>query len=359
MTMELPFELTRPYGLDRRAKSAILLEALSSLTDWHRDRCAPYANILERQYPGRVAASREDVPFLPVRLFKSLELRSVPQDEVIRTLTSSGTSGQAVSRIALDRETALRQTRVLAAIVTEFLGPKRRPMIVIDSRDTVTDRAQFSARAAAVLGFSNFGRDHFYCLDGTLKPDFEGLSAFLREHARNPVFAFGFTFVVWQGLYQAAKDSGVHLDFGPGSVLLHGGGWKRLADRQVDNEQFKSSLRERLGFEKIFNYYGMVEQVGSIFMECGEGHLHCPVVADVVIRDLVNYSPLPVGREGLIQVLSALPLSYPGHSLLTEDLGTLLGEDDCACGRLGRYFCVSGRLPQAELRGCSDTRVLP
>ena len=149
------------------------------------------------------------------------------------------------------------------------------------------------------------------------------------------------------------------MDFGPGSVLLHGGGWKRLADRQVDNDQFKSFLRERFGFEKIFNYYGMVEQVGSIFMDCEKGHLHCPVVADVVMRDPVDYTTLPIGREGLIQVLSALPLSYPGHSLLTEDLGTLLGEDDCACGRLGRYFRVSGRLPQAELRGCSDTRELP
>jgi hypothetical protein len=359
MTAEFPFDLARPYGLDRRAKAMVLLPALSGLVDWHRDRCLAYANVLKRQYPGRVVTSREDVPFLPVRLFKSLDLRSVPQDEVIRTLTSSGTSGQAVSRIALDRETALRQTRVLAAIVTEFLGRKRRPMIVIDSRDAMTDRTQFSARAAAVLGFSNFGRDHFYCLDAALKPDFPGLSGFLREHEGIPVFAFGFTFLVWQALYEAAKEHGVRLNFGPGSVLLHGGGWKRLADRQVDNEQFKSSLRERFGVEKIFNYYGMVEQVGSIFMECVEGHLHCPVVADVVIRDPVDYTPLPVGREGLIQVLSALPLSYPGHSLLTEDLGTLLGEDDCACGRLGRYFRVSGRLPQAELRGCSDTRVLP
>jgi hypothetical protein len=40
---------------------------------------------------------------------------------------------------------------------------------------------------------------------------------------------------------------------------------------------------------------------------------------------------------------------------LTEDLGVILGEDDCPCGRMGRYFRVQGRIPAAEVRGCSDT----
>ena len=57
----------------------------------------------------------------------------------------------------------------------------------------------------------------------------------------------------------------------------------------------------------------------------------------------------------IIQVVSALPRSYPGHSLLTEDEGVILGEDDCPCGRKGKYIQVLGRMAQAELRGCSDT----
>ena len=60
-------------------------------------------------------------------------------------------------------------------------------------------------------------------------------------------------------------------------------------------------------------------------------------------------------KEGVIQTLSLLPLSYPGHSLLTEDEGSFLGEDDCSCGRYGKYFKIYGRVKNAELRGCSDT----
>ena len=50
-----------------------------------------------------------------------------------------------------------------------------------------------------------------------------------------------------------------------------------------------------------------------------------------------------------------IPKSYPGFSILTEDEGVILGEDDCLCGRKGKYFKILGRLKNAEVRGCSDT----
>ena len=56
-----------------------------------------------------------------------------------------------------------------------------------------------------------------------------------------------------------------------------------------------------------------------------------------------------------MEVVSVLPESYPGHVLLTEDEGVLLGEDDCPCGLKGKYFKILGRIKNAEIRGCSDT----
>lgn len=357
--MDLPFDLAQPYGLARADKQALLLGVLNELTAVHRARCEPYRNILTRMFPSAPALHPEDLPFLPVRLFKSLELRSVPQEDVVKTLVSSGTTGQSVSRIYLDRETAMRQTRVLAAIVASFLGRHRRPMVIVDNRELMKDRSRFNARVAGILGFSSFGRDHFYCLDGEMALDEAGLDAFLASHRDTPLFIFAFTFVIWQYLYQACVARNRRFDFGPESVLIHGGGWKRLLDQQVDNAQFKARLSEQLGIGRVLNYYGMVEQVGSVFMECENGHLHCPVFADIIVRDALSLEPLPLAETGVLQVISSLPLSYPGHSLLTEDMGTLLGEDDCPCGRKGKYFTVSGRLPQVEMRGCSDTRVLP
>lgn len=355
----LDFDLAAPYGLPAAEKQRRLLDALNTLGAWHSERCGPYRHMVQRMFGAALPATREALPFLPVRLFKTLDLASVPREQVFKTLNSSGTSGQAVSRIVLDRETAARQTRVLGAIMASFIGRQRLPMVIADSAGLLQDRTRFNARAAGILGFSVFGRNHFHCLDGQLELDGDALQAFLDKHRGTPVLAFGFTSIVWQGLLQGAVRAGRRFDFGPGSTLVHGGGWKRLTDQQVSAADFRQRLQEQLGIERVLNYYGMVEQVGSVFMECEHGHLHAPVFADVVVRDPMTLAPLPVGRPGLVQVLSALPLSYPGHSLLTEDLGVLHGEDDCPCGRAGRHFSVLGRLPQAELRGCSDTRAMP
>ena len=99
----------------------------------------------------------------------------------------------------------------------------------------------------------------------------------------------------------------------------------------------------------------MVEQTGTIYMECEYGHLHSSVFSDVIVRRVKDFSIASPEEEGLIQVVSILPKSYPGHSLLTEDCGALLGEDDCPCGRKGKYFKIYGRIKNAEIRGCSDT----
>jgi len=354
-TPPLPFDLGQPYGLPAVDKRARLLETLNALTAWHAAGCEPYRNVVERLFAPRPAESLENVPYVPVRLFKSLDLLSVPRAAIQKTLSSSGTTGHAPARIYLDRETAMRQSKVLTAIMTSFLGSKRLPMVIIDSAELLKDRSRFNARAAGILGFSMLGRDHFYALDAQLRLDADGLAAFLERHAGEPVLAFGFTAIAWQHLL---AEPG-RFAFPPGSTLLHGGGWKRLADQGIGNAAFKNAAQDKLGIARVFNYYGMVEQVGSIFMECERGHLHAPAFADVVARDPHTLRPLPPEEPGVLQVLSALPLSYPGHSLLTEDMGTVHGEDDCACGRLGRYFSVHGRMAEAELRGCSDTRVLP
>ena len=136
--------------------------------------------------------------------------------------------------------------------------------------------------------------------------------------------------------------------------MIHGGGWKKLANQQITREDFKRCLRDAFGIRQIHDYYGMAEQAGSIFMECEHGRLHCSDYSDVLIRRPGDFSLCRIGESGIIQVCSTLPKSYPGHCILTEDEGILLGIDDCPCGRPGASFAVKGRLEKAEIRGCSD-----
>lgn len=340
------------YAVPQSEKETMLLPILNTLEDLHRQRCPTYNNI-QSGFEHR-SDSLETLPYLAVRLFKHLSLQSIPQEQVFKVLTSSGTTSQTPSQIFLDKETSARQSKVLVKILQETLGRARLPMLIIDSPAILRDKAKFSARAAGIQGMAFFGRDHTYALDENMQVDWAVIESFCQKYAGQPVLLFGFTFMVWQYFVQAIKDSNRRLAL-PHGIMLHSGGWKNLEAKKVDNAQFKRILRETTGIGKVHNFYGMAEQVGSIFVECEAGHLHSSVFADVIVRNPFDLAPVPRGEQGLIQVISTLPSSYPGHSILTEDLGTVLGVDDCPCGQKGKYFKVSGRLPKTEVRGCSDT----
>ena len=355
--MEIRKELEgkKPYELPRQKKRNYYSQIMQALTQKHYNHCKQYQNMLKIiNFNLEEAHEPEEYPFLPVRLFKELELRSVPKTEIVKTMTSSGTTGQQVSKIYLDKQTSMNQSAALIRISADMLGSKRFPMLIIDTKSVIKDRKMFSARGAGILGFSMLGRDTTYALNEKMQLDFETVEAFLEKHQGKSILLFGFTYMIWEHFYKVLKSSSRKLDLSKG-ILLHGGGFKKLAAEAVDNETYKQCLKEVCGIERVCNYYGMVEQTGSIFMECECGRLHASNYSDIIIRNPKDFSVCAQGETGLIQLLSVLPDSYPGHSILSEDLGQIIGEDDCPCGRKGKTFRILGRIQKAEVRGCSDT----
>lgn len=355
--IEKLFELPQ-YSIPFDKKSEFLLNLLNDLTKYHYFNCNPYKNIINTLYNNNFGDSKNlsEIPFLPVRLFKNIELKSIPDSNILKTLTSSGTTSMKVSKIFVDRETSLLQTKALASIVTSFIGSKRLPMIIIDSESSLGSSSGMSARGAGLVGLSNFGRNHFYALDADMKLKTNDLLEFIAKNSGEKFLIFGFTYMVWQYFYQVLLQNNIKPDID--GFLIHSGGWKKLTEIAVSNEIFKDKIMQQTGISKIYNFYGMVEQVGSIYMECEQGYFHTPNFSEILLRDF-GFNPLnQIGVEGIIQTFSVLPRSYPGHSILTEDLGIIHGIDDCKCGRKGVYFTISGRIPKAELRGCSDVYAL-
>ena len=112
---------------------------------------------------------------------------------------------------------------------------------------------------------------------------------------------------------------------------------------------------KKLDINNIFNYYGLIEQTGSIFVECKCGFFIASNFSEVLIRDS-NFNLLNNNKKGFIQLFSLLPSSYPGHNILTEDIGEIIENSKCSCTIKGKRFLVHGRIEQAEIRGCSDTQ---
>ena len=346
--LEVP-QYTRPAA----EKTPLLLNGLNRLTAHHCAASPTYSRVVRMLFPGAPApaGTLADVPFLPVGLFKSHRLQSVADADVTTVLTSSGTTGQTPSRIVLDAATASRQRTALASIMGTLLGPRRIPMLVLDSPAIVRVKGALSARGAGVLGMMTFGSAHAFALREDLTIDIAAIGAFLARHGHAPFLMFGFTFLAWQALVEQAPRGSFDMHHG---ILVHSGGWKALQDRAVDDTVFKARLAEHTKLSRVHNFYGMVEQVGGVFLEGDDGLLYPPDFADVLIRDPLTFEVLPHGEIGVIQVVSLLPGSYPGHSILTEDRGMIVHEDAPNATRCGKAFRVLGRVPRAELRGCSD-----
>ena len=343
-----------PFRMDVSRKRALYGNALSELTRHHIAHCEAYRRMLALLgYETVPQLAMEEIPFIPVRMFKEYKLASVEDDQIARTMSSSGTTGQAVSRIYLDRTNAANQTKALVRIMASSLGDKRLPLLVVDSPAVLKNRALFSARGAGILGFAMLGYDLTYALDEQYQIDFARLGSFLEKHEGERILVFGFTFMVWEHLCQALKRAGRSLRLN--GLVVHGGGWKHLESRAVDRDTFRRAIAETTGIATVCNYYGMIEQTGSIFIECAEGMLHASVFSDVMVRDVETFAVQPPGKAGLLQLVSLLPTSYPGHSILTEDTGEIVRTDGCPCGRAGTSFKVYGRIKNAEARGCSDT----
>lgn len=344
-----------PYELNRTDKEEMLRSELISLTEYHRSHCKAYSDFINSLgYDSDMVKSVTDIPFFPVRMFKELDLKSIDDTDIFKTMTSSGTTGQKVSKIFLDKETAMIQQKVMVKILSSYWGKKRLPMLVIDTPEVVKNREMFTARGAAIIGLQIVSRETVYVLNDDMTLDFDVLDAFIQKYKGQRFIIFGFTFLVWEHFFKELEKSGRKYDMSE-AFLMTGGGWKKLESSAVSRDVFKEKFRSLCNMGHFLDHYGMVEQTGCIYAECECGHLHASIYSDVITRRYTDFSPCEIGEKGIIQVVSVLPHSYPGHSLLTEDEGIILGEDDCPCGRKGKYIKVIGRMKSAELRGCSDT----
>lgn len=341
------------FSLSKKEKEEALLFLLNELHLHHLGSNHIYKSVVDKLYNGvQKIESIGDFPFLPIAMYKNYELKSVKEGDVFKVLTSSGTTGQSPSKIFLDREAASIQTKALSSVISSVIGKERLPMLIVDSMSIYKNPLSYSARGAGVLGLSIFGKDHHYILDDDFQLDEGKVQEFIEKYNGKKVLIFGFTFMIWEYLFEKLEK---RMDLSQ-AILIHSGGWKKLEIKAVDNQVFKNRLFEKFGLDQVYNFYGMIEQIGSVYIENSKGFLQCPNFSDIIIRNPNDFSIQPHGEEGLIQTLSVLPRSYPGHSILTEDIGVCMGEDVLEDSNWkGKYFKILRRAKKAELRGCSDT----
>ncbi len=336
-------KLTSSYQ-SQKIKSQNFKEILKLLHNHHNNQCNEYKKLsmLERN----IKLNFANIPILPVELFKIFDLRSMKNNNNKKILKSSGTSGLQ-SKIFLDVKNSIMQSIILKKLMIENIGKKTIPMIFLEKNKSIKNNKVLTAREAGVLGFSSIASDKI-SIESLSKINLKKINIYLKKYKNEKVLIFGFTDTIWNLLIKEKKN----LDLS-NCIILHGGGWKKLEKYKINNELFKKILFKNYNIKNVINYYGLIEQVGSIFFECSKGYFHTSIYSDIIIRDKY-LNDLGLNNKGLVHLLSILPTSYPGISILTQDVGKINFLDNCPCGRKGKSFTIYGRQPKAVLRGCSN-----
>lgn len=355
-----------PFLPDEK-KNPLFLAAMRSAVSFHREHSDFYRAFLNANgflgFSGDCGAL-EDLPPLPIGIFKERVLMSVPERDIVKTTHSSATTSGIPSTIMIDAVTRTRQRRALARILSAVLGAERKPFIILDSRETLSVAGgELSSRATTIRGLLSFSSQFFCVLDSALDIDEAALAIAHKRIGGSGVVVFGVTAVFYEILKKYGHRADAKKIWGNLNqpYVLMSGGWKKLAGLNIDQEDFKRDLADFFGTTRgrIVDFYGMIEQPGVIYPECASGFKHIPAYGEIIVRDLKTMLPLPIGQDGMLEVLSPLAHSYPGIALLTDDVGTMAGRGGCACGLPGAFFTFVGRASQAEAKGCGDTLMIP
>ena len=204
------------------------------LTNYHIKNSVKYRKFIKLIKKRNTGSKNDTLEFyLTTDAFKNDTINSVDMQKISKKVESSGTSKQKKSQIFLDRKNSLNQRIVLTKIISSILGNKRLPMIIIESKKSFYKKSKdINAKIAAINGFSNFGKDHFYLLNDKDEIDYENFKKFINKNKYKKIFIFGFTFDVYEYLYEKLNKNFCK-NFLKGAILLHGGGWKKLEDKKI------------------------------------------------------------------------------------------------------------------------------
>lgn len=351
-----------PYDLSINEKEPLFINALKEVTFHHYNNCNPYRKLCDKRgFDPIKLVNIEDLIYLPTTIFKDALLLSISEDDVFREINSSATTSGRPSRMGLDKQTSKRQSKCFNKLVLNRLGNKRRQFVILDTSESISRSDIVSARSSTIRSLLFCANKTYTCIDendGKLTLNIDKLDNLLKkaEADGEEIVIFGFTYILYSFVVKELIKMKKFYNL-PGSKVIHIGGWKKLEEKRVSSEMLINECCRAFGVKNrdVIDFYGFTEQSGMIYPTCEAGLRHVPVWSDIIVRDTITLDAMPPGETGLMQFITPIQTSYPGHSVLTEDMGYIEDVEECPCGRKGKVFKVIGRFSAAtEIRGCGD-----
>ncbi|MBS1681894.1 MAG: acyl transferase [Bacteroidetes bacterium] len=290
-------------------------------------------NVLYRTYSQAVRKVPEavnsvhDIPFLPIRFFKTHHVISgswKPETE----FTSSATTGAMVSKHSIENLSFYKKNAT--AIFTGYYGA------VSDYHFLALLPSYLERSGSSLIAMidhfikTDTGHSGFYLNDDEeLLLKIDSLRA---SHKRTMLWGVSFA------LLDLAEKHKIDLSH---CIVMETGGMKGRRKEWV-REELHQFLCERFKVKQIHSEYGMTELLSQAY-STGWGYFRCPPRMKVLLRDIND--PFSMAGQGKVGAINVIDLANV-HScafIETEDLGRLKDES----------FEVLGRMDNSDVRGCN------
>lgn len=268
---------------------------------------------------------REDIPFLPISLYKTHDVRTGTFNEEA-IFESSSTTSTGISRHAI-RSLSDYLANTVRIFSNQFSD--LRDYTVLGLLPNYLER-QNSSLVHMV--------DHFIVMSKSVGPNYflyDHEALFKRLHESGKVLLFGVSFALldFAEKYMIEKDD---------LLIIETGGMKGRK-KELTKQEVYTQLRKAFPNAQICSEYGMTELMSQAYSD-EQGFYTCPPWMKIITR--LDSDPLSgetkIGR-GAINIIDLANIDSCAF-IATEDLGRTY-ED-------GR-FEVLGRLDIADIRGCS------
>jgi hypothetical protein len=269
----------------------------------------------------------EDIPFLPIELYKSQRVATAQEPEKM-VFHSSGTDESGVSShlifdLELYEQSSLSGFRHFYGDPSEYCFA-----LVIPSPDERPDSSL--AHMGKVLKNASGNERSEFCMD-----DAYDRLVQLGKVSDQRLFVLGLSFALLD-----LAERGLTLP--EGSIVAETGGMKGRR-REMLREDLHAALRKGLDVQTIHSEYSMCELFSQAWSQ-HDGIFSCPPWMRVVVRDL--YAPLdhlPPGRFGGLNIID----------LANIDTCSFIATGDYGKVQANGCFEVAGRIRAGDVKGCS------
>jgi len=271
----------------------------------------------------------EQIPFLPIRFFKSERILSV-QNPVKITFTSSGTTAETTSSHLVTDITMYQQSYIQA--FTRFYG-KIENYVILALLPSYLEREGSSLiyMVNDLIQKSNHPESGFYLYD------FDNLSKKLIEldQSGQKIILIGVSYALLDFVENRQFDL-------KNTIVMETGGMKGKR-KEIVREELHHILQKGFGVGCIHSEYGMTELLSQAY-SFGKGIFRCPMWMQVFIRQTEDELTLiENGKTGGINIIDLA--NYNSCSFIaTQDLGKKYDN---------RSFEVLGRFDNSDIRGCN------